>query len=123
MRTVTLESAIAATAKMGLRNPYSPRKGWRSIGTSRGPAKWVEDACGNRDQEHVVGKGPEQVLLDVSNSGFTEIYGLRHPAHVCADERGLLTSCHPFHQQRNGMLVQSVCNSTEQPKVRRRLEE
>jgi hypothetical protein len=89
MRTVTLESAIAATAKMGLRNPYSPRKGWRSIGTSRGPAKWVEDACGNRDQEHVVGKGPEQVLLDVSNSGFTEIYGLRHPAHVCADERGL----------------------------------
>jgi hypothetical protein len=36
---------------------------------------------------------------------------------------GLLTSCHPFHQQRNGMLVQSVCNSTEQPKVRRRLEE
>ena len=24
----------------------------------------VEDACGDRDQEHVVGEGPEQVLLE-----------------------------------------------------------
>jgi hypothetical protein len=88
--------------------------------------EWVEDACGNRDPEHVVGEGPEQVLLYVSKGGFTETYSLRHPAHVCADEReayGLHTSCHPFHQQRNGMLVQSICNRTELPKVRRRLEE
>jgi hypothetical protein len=45
---------------------------------------------------------------------------------VYADEcevGSLLTRCHPFRQQTNGMLVQSTCNSTKQPKVRRRLEE
>ena len=30
---------------------------------------------------------------------------------------------HPFRQQGNSMLVQSTCNTTKQPKVRRHLEE
>ena len=35
----------------------------------------------------------------------------------------LRDAIHPFRQQKNGMLVQSTCNSTQQPKVRTHLEE
>jgi hypothetical protein len=66
VRNLTLESAIAAAARMGLRNPPP---------MSVGSAAYSQDAI------------------------------------------------HPFRQQRNGVLVQFICNSTEQLKVRRRLEE
>jgi hypothetical protein len=47
----------------------------------------VEDSCGRRDQEHVVGEGSEQALIDIANGDSTETYGPRHPSHVSAGGR------------------------------------
>ena len=79
MRTVTLESVIAAAARIGLRNPYSLRP--MAFATPR-----------------------TNLSISVRSAAYSQ------------------EAIHPFRQQRNGMLVQSTCNSTKQSKVRRRLE-
>src|SRR5918998_4572338 len=47
----------------------------------------VEHARRDRDQQNVVGEGPEEVLLYVPYGCLREPYGPRHPAHVPRDER------------------------------------
>src|SRR5215216_298228 len=47
----------------------------------------IEDARGHRDQGHVIGERPEQVLLDVPDCGLRKHDCPRHPAHVPRDER------------------------------------
>src|SRR5215212_89336 len=44
--------------------------------------EWVEDTGRYGDQSHVVGEGPEQVLLDVLHGGLGEPDRPRHPAYV-----------------------------------------
>src|SRR5215217_661383 len=61
---------------------HRPQDPWHApVGEKR-----VEDPCGHRDQGHVVGERPEQVLLYVPHRGLAEIYRPRHPAHVPGDE-------------------------------------
>src|SRR5690606_14314925 len=46
----------------------------------------IENACGDRDQESIVAKGPEEVLPDVLHRGSTEREGVDHALEVAAEQ-------------------------------------
>jgi hypothetical protein len=56
VRTVTLESAIAAAARMGLRNPYSLRKEQKESGSVPDPTDGREVEAVHHDGGDVAGR-------------------------------------------------------------------
>ena len=56
-------------------------------GWSRDPEKGVQQARGDGDAYYVVGKGENQVLLDIPHSGPAQRYGSHYALKLTRDKR------------------------------------
>src|SRR3712207_6093820 len=70
----------------GIQKSVLSEQGLQRLGGGAVREERVQDTGGNRDERDVVGEGPEQVLLYVSDRGLREIYGAGDAAHVAGDQ-------------------------------------